>query len=103
MKKSILTFAVIGVGICLVSQIAAAQQRAGTAQAPAVAAPASAAAKTPPANYVPPKTPWGERHTSSAADHLITNLVRNPSFSERRSNRCGVCAAQTQAATAPAN
>src|SRR5436190_1463407 len=86
MTKRILTCASIGIGAMIfsVSPTTVAQQRAGTAKAPAAAPAAPGAAKAP---YVPPKTPWGEPDLQGMwpLNHLIsTNLQRSPQMGTRR-------------------
>src|SRR5215471_2373837 len=85
MTKRFLTFCALGVGTLISAQAVLAQQRAGTAPAPAAqAAPAATGAKAP---YVPPKTPWGEPDLQGMwpLSHLIsTNFQRSPNYGDRR-------------------
>ena len=85
MKKRISTVCALRAGTLISAHPVFAQQRAGTAPAPAAqAAPAATAAKAP---YVPPKTAWGEPDLQGMwpLTHLIsTNFQRSPNYGDRR-------------------
>ena len=84
MTNRILTVCALCVGTLISAHAVLAQQRAGTAPAPAAQTPAAAASKAP---YAPPKTAWGEPDLQGMwpLTHLIsTNFQRSPNYGDRR-------------------